>query len=193
MTLAYIVVVVVIITGFDQNIGMVNSLLFAGVSAVIGIIISQLLKHQGITWAKELPENKAVLIEYYGTRIKNRKFRDISYYWKRSVIQDIAFKGLGILAFSGGIIYIAIVGSKDYTLLLLAFTNLLMFASFGLLSLTTAYSFFNEQHINKMRQELAEAKEENARREAEEKELTKQAEHDRVFYRYGIADEEVKQ
>lgn len=159
MSIAYIATITVLVVGFETNIQLWNSVLFASVSALVGLVIMQMLKLQGITFARELPENKEILKEYYGSRIKDKKFHNIQHYWKKSVIQDILIRAISIGLFSIGIVYISIQGSGDYGLLLLGFVNLLMFASFGLLSLASAYDHYNEQHINYIRQQLAEQKE----------------------------------
>ena len=48
---------------------------------------------------------------------------------------------------TAGLIYIVIQGCGDYTLLLLALVNLVMFICFGLLALNSAYEFYNNKHI----------------------------------------------
>ena len=57
-----------------------------------------------------------------------------------------------------GLVYIVIVGSNDYNLLLLAVVNLLMFICFGFLSLVNAYDFFNQRHVPYMLDQLEKSK-----------------------------------
>lgn len=161
LSFAYIGVITVLVIGFESRVEFLNGLTFALVSAAMGILISQLLKLQGITWAKEIPENKKVLEQYNGAKIKDRVFKPISTYWWKSVLKDIAFKGITVAASCGGVIYIAIEGSGNYGLLILGIVNLLLFISLGLFSLAMAYEFYNNQHINYLRQQMQAAKEVN--------------------------------
>lgn len=146
MSVAYIVIVMVMIVGFKAQ-NFTQTLVFAIVNAVIGIIIMQLLKIQGISFAKNLPENKKIIKEYYNTQTKDKKLVSIDTYWWKSLIKDIVVKGFSVLFSTAGLIYIVIEGSNDYNLLLMAIVNLFMFVCFGLLALNSAYEFYNNRHI----------------------------------------------
>ena len=146
MVIAYIAVVLVLIFGFKVK-SLQKALLFAFINAVVGLIIAQFLKVQGIDFAKSLPENKTIMDEYIKSRIKEKKLHSITYYWVKSVLTDIVTKGLTVALTTTGIIYIVIEGSNDYSMILLAIVNLLMFICFGLLALVKAYDYYNEMHI----------------------------------------------
>ena len=162
MSIAYIVVVLVLVVGFKVK-SIEQSLIFAVVNAIVGIIIMQFLKIQGIDFAKSLPENQEILNKYYVKRKKTKSY-SIRYYWIISVIKDVIMKGLSIAITSAGLIYIVIEGSSDYNLLLLAVVNLIMFICFGFLSMTSAYDFYNEKHIPFIKDKLIEI--ENNKKEA---------------------------
>ena len=162
MSIAYIVVVFVLVVGFKVK-SIEQSLIFAVVNAIVGIIIMQFLKIQGIDFAKSLPENQEILNKYYVKRKKTKSY-SIRYYWIISVIKDVIMKGLSIAITSAGLIYIVIEGSSDYNLLLLAVVNLIMFICFGFLSMTSAYDFYNEKHIPFIKDKLIEI--ENKKKEA---------------------------
>jgi hypothetical protein len=119
-----------------------------------------MLKVQGTDFAKTLPDNKKLLDEYYSSKTKDQKLRSIKYYWITSVIKDVVFKAFTIALTTAGMIYIIIEGSNDYVLLLLAFVNLMMFFCFGLLSLSSAYDFFNTRHMAYIKEQLRLLKEE---------------------------------
>lgn len=146
MSIMYIVVVVILIVGFKAQ-SLQNTLIFAIVNALVGLIIMQFLKVQGVSFAKNLPENADILKKYYSCHTKDKKLHSIKYYWITSLIKDIILKGLSVILTTTGLIYIVIVGSNDYILLLLAVVNLVLFISFGLLALNSAYEFFNNRHI----------------------------------------------
>ena len=159
MCVAYIALVIVLITGFEKSHDMTGDIVFAVVNAAVGLIIMQFLKIQGTSFAKNLKENKEILKQYYNTKTKDKKLRNINYFWTTSVIKDVLFKGLTLGASTIGIIYIVMKGSHDYALLLLAVVNLIMFICFGILSLNKAYEFFNNRHIPYIKEKLREMEE----------------------------------
>lgn len=158
MCVVYILIVCLMVFGFSANQDLTGSVIFALVNAVVGLIIMQFLKVQGIDFAKDIPENEELLKKYNNEKIKGRKPHSITHYWIASIIKDIFSKVLGILITSFGIIYIIIIGSKDYSLLFLALVNLLMFICFGLLSLISAYDYFNNEHMFFIKEKLNEGK-----------------------------------
>lgn len=160
MCIAYIAVVIVLIVGFEQR-ELKGCIIFALVNAIVGLIIMQFLKLQGTIFAKNLPQNKVILEEYYSLKTKDKKIRSIKFYWTTSLIKDIIFKGVSFAASTIGIIYIVIKGSNDYALLLLALVNLIMFICFGIVALNSAFEFFNNRHIVYIKSKIEEVKKEN--------------------------------
>ena len=157
MCIAYVIVVFVIIQGFQATI-IFNTLLFAAVNAVLGFIILQFGKVQGISFAKLIPENDKIIKEYYNTKTKDKKPHSMQFYWTISIIKDIFTKCLSVAITSAGLIYIVIQGSNDWNLLLLAIVNLIMFICFGFLALVNAYEFFNNKFIPYMEEKISETK-----------------------------------
>lgn len=170
MAIAYILVVFVLIEGFRAE-KLLNTTIFSVITAAIGFCIMQMLKIQGQTFAKNLPQNKETIKKYSERNLDNgkkRKFKSMKHYWVISVIKDVLIKCLTLAITSIGMIYIMIEGSGDYSLLFLAGVNLLMFAGFGLISLCKAYDFYNEEYIPYMLNEIEGAKNETNQRESEE-------------------------
>lgn len=151
MSIMYIIMVVILIIGFKAQ-SIQNTIVFAIINAIVGLMIMQFLKIQGISFAKNLPENIDIIKQYYNTKTKDKKIQSIKYYWTTSLIKDFISKGLSIAFTTAGIIYIVIVGSNDYTLLLLALVNLILFICFGLLALNNAYEFYNNKHVPYMQE-----------------------------------------
>ena len=151
MSIMYIITVVILIIGFKAQ-SIQNTIVFAIINAIVGLMIMQFLKIQGISFAKNLPENIDIIKQYYNTKTKDKKIQSIKYYWTSSLIKDFISKGLSIAFITAGIIYIVIVGSNDYTLLLLALVNLILFICFGLLALNNAYEFYNNKHVPYMQE-----------------------------------------
>ena len=151
MSIMYIIMVVILIIGFKAQ-SIQNTIVFAVINAIVGLMIMQFLKIQGISFAKNLPENIEIAKQYYNTKTKDKKIQSIKYYWISSLIKDFISKGLSVAFTTAGIIYIVIVGSNDYTLLLLALVNLILFICFGLLALNNAYEFYNNKHVPYMQE-----------------------------------------
>lgn len=155
MSIAYIVVIFVLIKGFKYQ-QTTQTLVFAGVNAGVGIIISNFLKYQGISFAKMQSGNKDIETQYFRTKTKDKKPHGMTYFWIKSIISDVLIKGLSVALATTGLIYIVIVGSNDWNLLLLAVVNLIMFICFGLLALNGAYDYYNNTFIPYMIERIKE-------------------------------------
>ena len=155
MSVAYIICVFVLINGFKAE-ALLQTTIFACVNAVVGFVIMQFLKLQGVSFAENLPENQEVLQKYYRKKFKNKKLHSIKYFWATTVVKDAIIKCATLAITTIGVIYIVIQGSNDYNLLLLAFVNLIMFICFGFISLVKAYDFFNQQHMTFIIEKLKE-------------------------------------
>lgn len=164
--IAYIILVVVLIFGFKAQ-SITQTIVFAIANGVAGVVIMQFLKIQGISFAKSTEANKDILTEYYNTQTKDKKSKSIKYFWITSVIKDVAIKAISIIVLTTCVIYIVIEGSQNYLLLAMALVNILMFLCFGLLSLTSAYDFFNNEHIPYIKERLREYNEETMAKDKE--------------------------
>ena len=161
LMLAYIIVVVVMIQGFDaSNTEAIQlNIVFAIITGLMGFVIMQFLKIQGITFAKMLPDNQEVLKEYSSLTVKKgKKLRSLKFFWWTTVVKDFGIRCLTLILSTISIVWFVIEGTKDWNLLLLAIVNLLMFICFGFLQLVKAYDFYNEQHINYIKQQILELK-----------------------------------
>lgn len=158
-SIAYIILIFILIKGFKYE-QTTQTIVFALVNAAVGLIIANFLKYQGISFAKEIPANQELLKNYYGAKTKDKKNHSLSFFWITSIIKDIITKGLSIAATTCGLIYIVIVGSNDWSLLLMSIVNLLLFICFGLLSLNKAYDYFNNTYVAYMKERINETSKE---------------------------------
>lgn len=158
-SIAYIILIFILIKGFKYE-QTTQTVVFALVNAAVGLIIANFLKYQGISFAKEIPANQELLKNYYGAKTKDKKNHSLSFFWITSIIKDIITKGLSIAATTCGLIYIVIVGSNDWSLLLMSIVNLLLFICFGLLSLNKAYDYFNNTYVAYMKERINETSKE---------------------------------
>lgn len=147
MSVAYIILMLILILGFQVRANFIETIVFSVITAAVGFIIMQLLKVQGIDFAKNLPNNVEILKKYNQKKPKKKHYHSLTAYWISTIFVDILTKVVTVAIATAGIIYIVYAGSQNYTLLLLAAVNLIMFACFGLLSLVSAYDFFNDNYI----------------------------------------------
>lgn len=160
MSIAYIILMFVLVFGFNVQKDLRNSIIFAVINAVVGFVIMIFLKIQGIDFAKSLPENAKILEEYNGVRVKKVRTHSLTFFWVKSTIIDFVAKVITVAFTTAGIIYIVVEGSNDYNMLLLSAVNLIMFLCFGFLNLVRAYDFFNEMHIPYIKEKLETRKKE---------------------------------
>lgn len=163
LVVAYIIIVLVLIKGFKAE-HLFQTTIFGIVNAAMGFTIMQFLKIQGISFAQNLSENAQIIKDYNELRVrraKRKKKHDMKYFWGTTVTKDILVKCGTLGATTAGLVYICIQGSNDFTLLLAALVNLLMFVCFGLLSLCKAYDFYNNEFVNYMKEYIDESKEKN--------------------------------
>ena len=159
MSVAYIILVAVLINGFKAD-KVLNTTIFAIVSAGVGFVIMQFLKYQGISFAELKKENQPILENYYQTKTKDKKNHSLNYFWLTSGAKDLIIKAGTVAITSIGLIYIIIEGSKDYSLIFLAIVNLLMFISFGFIALVKSYNYFNRTYIEYIKEKLSEVEKE---------------------------------
>lgn len=99
--------------------------------------------------------------QYNGMTIKDKKRHSMAWFWVTSTTKDIFGKVLSIVASSIGVIYLVIVGSNDWTLLLSGFVHLAMFICFGMLGCSKAYNYYNNEHIAYIKEKIRENSEKN--------------------------------
>lgn len=157
-SIAYIIIMIVLIKGFKYQ-QTEQTIVFAIVNAGIGLIIANFLKYQGISFAKNLPDNQQTIKDYYSLHTRDKKNHGLTFFWITTIIKDILIKGVTVIATTFGLIYIVIVGSNDWGLMFLAIVNLILFICFGLLALNKAYDYFNNIYVNYMKDKIKETKE----------------------------------
>lgn len=139
--LAFVVIAVVGIEIYAEPFGII---LYSTVNALIGVLISGLLRYQGQKYAEV--ENEELCQDYYNKKIKEKKHMSMGAWMTLKSIQDVIIKG-GTTAFClFGVTYITIQGSKNPIQILITFATLILFACFGLMAMNSAYCrFYNVQ------------------------------------------------
>lgn len=183
---AYLVATIVMIKGVSANLTIENQILFSVIGAVVGILISTLLRSQGINYAKQNPEVKEIMANYMTEKnnaLKNRKLHMIGWYMFWALIIDVFVKGSSVAISTFLIVYIFVKGSGDWSLMWLAISNIGLFTGFGLVSLSTIYEKYIEKHLPAVIQRTKRLKEEVILKEEtgkKEKERLLQIEKDKL-------------
>jgi hypothetical protein len=148
--LAYLVATLVMINGVSADLTMQNQVLFSALGAVVGLLISFLLRSQGLIYAKENPEVKEIMMSYTEEKNKTKKYKQlhtIEWFMFWATVKDIFIKGISVGISTYLIVYIFIEGSGNWALFWLAISNIGLFTGFGLVSLSTIYEKYIEHHI----------------------------------------------
>ena len=147
---AYIVIMVVMIVGFEKSMKMEQLITVAILGAVSGFLITLMLRGQGVALASNEPNSKEIMANYYELRNKKKeqkKLHTIAWHVNINAIKDIFTKVLTVGATTSMSLYIFLEGSGDFGLLGLGFVNILMFIAFGIMALVKAYNFYIEEHL----------------------------------------------
>ena len=160
--LAYLVITWVIVVGFTSAVDTQKQILFAVLGSFIGLMITGLLRGQGITFARKEEESQEVMKEYHVLINKTKTLKQmhtIKHYIVIQTIKDFFIKGITFAVTTFFILYIFMDGNGDFGLFLLAIANLLMFTGFGLVALSKGYDRYLEEHIPVIKQIIVKLKE----------------------------------
>lgn len=148
--IAYLIITYVLVMGFESAMDRDKQILFSVLSAIVGLVIAFLLRSQGMTFGAQEDRSKEVMAEYHRVINKTKsikKMRRIGHYMFWQTVKDIFVKGVGIAISSFLLLYIFMEGNGSFGLFLLAISNILMFAGFGLVALSKTYDKYTEEHI----------------------------------------------
>lgn len=160
--IGYLILLWILISGFKIEIGNDKLMIFLGLGAVAGVLISLSLRIQGIDFAKAEEEAKNALNEYNDliTKDKKKKMYPLWVFMLVSTIKDIVFKGLSVFVTLYFSITVIVEGMGDYTYFLLGLVNVVLYLGLGFLSLAKAYDNYLEKHIPYLKQKTIRMKEE---------------------------------
>lgn len=153
--IAYIVMTYVIVVGFSSAVDTQKQILFAVLGSLVGLIITSLLRSQGILFASKEEESKVAMKKYYEVMNKKKSVKQlhtIKHFVVVQTIKDIFIKGISVGVSTWFVLYIFMEGNGDYSLFMLAVSNILMFAGFGLVALSKAYDKYMDEHIPAIRE-----------------------------------------
>ena len=125
----------------------------AALSRIYGSPILPIFLHNNDDWTCTAKIYPAL----YTPKTKDKKPHSLEYFWVTSIIKDIITKGCTVTISTTGLIYIVIVGSNDWNLMLLALVNLILFICFGLIALNKGYDYYNNTYVNYMKEKIDEA------------------------------------
>ena len=143
--IADIIFVIIFVVGIKMEVEQSAVIVFAVVNALVGILISTLLRYQGQKYA-EL-ENEELCRKFYEKKTKERKRHISMTMWQiLNTLKDFVIKGCTTVFSIWGVVYISIEGSKNPIQILITLVTLILFACFGLINMNSSYyRFYNEQ------------------------------------------------
>lgn len=153
-SIAYIIVIAIMIMGLETAPTIETFIGFLIANLVTGACISISMMIQGQDFAKDKEENKQILAEY--VKKKEVKLHSMTFYWILAIIKTIFTRLLMVAAMTYIVIDICWKGNNQYTYLLMAVFNILMFLGFGMLGLVSMYDKYNNRYIPFIRRKLSE-------------------------------------
>lgn len=156
--IADIIFVVIAVLGIEIYAGPFGVILYSTINALIGVLISVLLRYQGHRYA-EL-ENQELCSRYYNKTVKEKKHMNMGAWLAVKAVQDTIVKGCTTAFCLFGTTYLTIVGTKNPIQILITLATLVLFACFGLIAMNSAYCRFYNIQIPLMEHKLAEQQEE---------------------------------
>lgn len=158
--IAYLILLYIIIAGFEVSIDSTKLLMFLALGAIDGVVISLSMRIQGIDFAKAEKTSKKVLDEYNELITEdNEKFLlPLWAYMIINTIKDIIFKGGTVVFTLYFSITIMIEGIGDFKYFWLGAVNVIMYLGFGFLSLAKSYDHYLEVQIPLIKQKIKELK-----------------------------------
>lgn len=135
--IADVAIVTIFVIGIETRQNLTSVVLFAIINAIVGILISILLRYQGIKYAEI--ENEKLVTDFYKKKVKEKKYLSIGVWAFLSALKDIIFKGATCAFSIFGVVYISLEGSKNPIQILITLVTLLLFGCFGLMNLNSSY------------------------------------------------------
>lgn len=151
---ADIIFVIIMVLGVQVQANMNSVIIFAVVNALIGVLISVLLRYQGQKYAET--ENEELCKKFYNKKVKEKKYMSMGKWMALKSFEDVLIKGATTAFSIFGIIYITIEGSKNPIQILITLATLVLFACFGLIGMNSAYSRFYNIQVPFMELKVAE-------------------------------------
>lgn len=164
--IADIVFVLIMVFGIEIKVELSAMIIFAVVNAIVGILITVLLRYQGQKYAEI--ENEELCRRYYNKKVREKKYMSMVKWQVLNGLQDVVIKGATTAFSIFGIIYISITGSKNPIQILIALATLLLFACFGLIGMNSAYCRYYNIQVPYMNMKLEERANEPKKRKAKQ-------------------------
>lgn len=154
--IVYLMLLYIIIEGFEVKIDSNGLIVILGLSALAGIMISLALRTQGIAYAKQTEEAKAVDKEYAKLVGKDAdiKLQKMWVFELTNILKDVFVKGLSIATTLYLSFTLIVEGIGDMQYLLLGVSNVVLYFGLGLVGMVKAYNFYNDNQIPLIKQKI---------------------------------------
>lgn len=168
--IAYILIVSIMIYGFEAAYNKTALIGFLILGAITGVLINLSLRIQGIDFAKLTSEAKETMKELTDLKGKSKEVK-LAPMWQMfltTIIKDIIIKGGTIGLSLYFVIDVSYKGLQENKYFYLAWANLLLYLGLGLLSMNKSYDFYIENEIPLMKQKIMKLKEGESDKNAQE-------------------------
>lgn len=164
-SLVYMIIIITLVGGIKSKMQSDRVILISVLGAIAGLLITFMLRGQGVQLAKdEDNEGAQVMKRYYQAINKTKpmkKLRTIDNYILINTLVDIVLKGFTLAATTYFSITIFMEGSGDWSLIGLGIANILMFLSFGIIALSKTYTYYMEEHLPAIEEKIRKLGENN--------------------------------
>lgn len=152
---ADVIFVVIAVIGIKVDMQPFGIVLYAVVNALIGVLISCLLRYQGVKYAEV--ENQELCDQYYEKKIRDKKKHvPLGWWMTLKSVQDLLIKGCTTAFCLFGVTYITIEGSKNPIQILITFATLVLMTCFGLIAMNGSYCRFYNLQVPMMKLKVEE-------------------------------------
>src|SRR5690554_1028519 len=163
-SISYLILVYILINGFEASYQKEQLIGFLILGAVAGILINLSMRTQGIDFAKQVPEARKILEDLKEATAesnkKEYKAKSIVFMYFVELAKDILIKGSGIGATLYFVIDLSYKGLGEDKYFFLALANVLLYTGLGLVAMGKSYDYYLEKHTSYMIQKTRKIKEE---------------------------------
>lgn len=154
--IAYLVLLYIIIEGFEVDVQSNNLIVYLGLGAVTGVMMNLSLRIQGVQFAKNEDASQIKLKQYQELIGKDNevKLRPMWQFHAWQMFTDIIFKGGALALTLYFSITIIIQGMGDIKYFLLGIVNVIMYLGLGILSMLKGYNFYIENELPLLNQKI---------------------------------------
>ena len=160
--IVYLIVVFILINGFEVDYSREEIISFLLLGAATGVMINIAMRIQGLDLARLTPKAKATQAKLNDLTAKSKEVKLMPLWAMHlvSILKDIIFKGGAITLTMYFAISISYKGLGEQKYMLLAFANVFMYLGLSLITMNKAYDYYIDKNIPYMEKQIIKLEEE---------------------------------